>query len=103
MMSFYLLMKKMRKVENHIRIADRLKNVYHEQTVLAVFGPEGGLSRKEAETLRCSRFSYRFHLVREFCGRKQLHCIYCPQCLTNLNERGEQPCLQSHFIRWAAK
>ena len=27
------------------RIADRLKNMYPKQTVLAVFGPEGGLSR----------------------------------------------------------
>ena len=49
MMFFYLQMKKMQKVMNHIRIADRLKNVYHKQTVLVVFGPEGGLSRKEAD------------------------------------------------------
>ncbi|GEN84638.1 ribosomal RNA small subunit methyltransferase E [Sporosarcina luteola] len=38
------------------RIADRLKNVYHKQTVLVVFGPEGGLSRKEAEALVEARF-----------------------------------------------
>ncbi|MFS0575271.1 16S rRNA (uracil(1498)-N(3))-methyltransferase [Sporosarcina sp. 179-K 3D1 HS] len=38
------------------KIAVRLKNVYHRQTVLAVFGPEGGLSRKEAETLRSAGF-----------------------------------------------
>lgn len=38
------------------KIADRLKNVYHEQTVLVVFGPEGGLSRNEAETLRTEGF-----------------------------------------------
>lgn len=38
------------------KIADRLKNVYHEQTVLVVFGPEGGLSRTEAETLRSEGF-----------------------------------------------
>ena len=31
------------------RIADRLKNMYPKQTVLAVFGPEGGLSRTEAD------------------------------------------------------
>jgi len=38
------------------RIADRLKNVYHKQTVLVVFGPEGGLSRKEAEEMRDANF-----------------------------------------------
>ncbi|MFC5604040.1 16S rRNA (uracil(1498)-N(3))-methyltransferase [Sporosarcina koreensis] len=38
------------------RIADRLKNVYHKQTVLVVFGPEGGLSRKEAEEMRAAGF-----------------------------------------------
>ncbi|MFS0689786.1 16S rRNA (uracil(1498)-N(3))-methyltransferase [Sporosarcina sp. 179-K 8C2 HS] len=38
------------------RIADRLKNVYHKQTVLVVFGPEGGLSRKEAEEMRAADF-----------------------------------------------
>lgn len=38
------------------RIADRLKNVYHKQTVLVVFGPEGGLSRQEAEDMRAAGF-----------------------------------------------
>ena len=38
------------------KIADRLKNVLPGQTVLAVFGPEGGLSRTEAETLRSAGF-----------------------------------------------
>ncbi|MBE1553705.1 16S rRNA (uracil(1498)-N(3))-methyltransferase [Sporosarcina limicola] len=33
------------------RIADRLKTVYPKQKVLVVFGPEGGLSRNEAEIL----------------------------------------------------
>jgi 16S rRNA (uracil1498-N3)-methyltransferase len=38
------------------RIADRLKNVYHKQTVFVVFGPEGGLSRREAEEMRSADF-----------------------------------------------
>ena len=38
------------------RIADRLKNVYLEQKVLVVFGPEGGLSRTEADALRAAGF-----------------------------------------------
>lgn len=38
------------------KIADRLKNVYHKQTVLVVFGPEGGLSRKEAEEMSAAGF-----------------------------------------------
>lgn len=38
------------------KIADRLKNVYHKQTVLVVFGPEGGLSRKEAEEMSSAGF-----------------------------------------------
>ncbi len=38
------------------RIADRLKNVYHKQTVFVVFGPEGGLSRKEAEIMTSAGF-----------------------------------------------
>ncbi|CAM3116190.1 16S rRNA (uracil(1498)-N(3))-methyltransferase [Filibacter tadaridae] len=38
------------------RIADRLKQVHPNQKVLAVFGPEGGLSRKEADTLRSAGF-----------------------------------------------
>ena len=38
------------------KIADRLKSVSLEQKVLALFGPEGGLSRTEAETLRSAGF-----------------------------------------------
>lgn len=38
------------------KIAERLKNVYHKQSVLAVFGPEGGLSRNEAEALQSAGF-----------------------------------------------
>ena len=38
------------------KIADRLKNVYDKQSVLVVFGPEGGLSRKEAEMLISANF-----------------------------------------------
>lgn len=38
------------------RIADHLKNVNPEQTVLVVFGPEGGLSRSEAEAFRAAGF-----------------------------------------------
>jgi 16S rRNA (uracil1498-N3)-methyltransferase len=38
------------------RIADRLKNVYHKQSVLVLFGPEGGLSRKEADMLLSVEF-----------------------------------------------
>lgn len=38
------------------RIADRLKNVNPGQTVLVVFGPEGGLSRSEAEAFRTANF-----------------------------------------------
>ena len=38
------------------RIADRVKNMYHEQKVLVVFGPEGGLSRTEAEAFLAAGF-----------------------------------------------
>lgn len=38
------------------KIIDRLKNVSHKQTVLVVFGPEGGLSRSEAEALHSAGF-----------------------------------------------
>jgi len=38
------------------RIADRVKNLQHNQTVLAVFGPEGGLSRSEAQMLLAADF-----------------------------------------------
>ena len=33
------------------KIADRLKNVYHGQSIVVVFGPEGGLAREEAALL----------------------------------------------------
>lgn len=38
------------------KIADRLKNVYDKQSVIVVFGPEGGLSRKEADMLTSANF-----------------------------------------------
>ena len=38
------------------RIADRVKNIANKQKVLIVFGPEGGLSRNEAEVLTTSGF-----------------------------------------------
>ncbi|MCW1927075.1 16S rRNA (uracil(1498)-N(3))-methyltransferase [Bhargavaea beijingensis] len=38
-------------------IAAHLENVYHGQKVLAVFGPEGGISRKEADRFREAGFS----------------------------------------------
>uniref|UniRef100_UPI0026189C57 16S rRNA (uracil(1498)-N(3))-methyltransferase n=1 Tax=Sporosarcina sp. TaxID=49982 RepID=UPI0026189C57 len=38
------------------KIADRLKNVYHKQSILVVFGPEGGLAREEAEMLQEAGF-----------------------------------------------
>lgn len=38
------------------KIADRLKNVYDKQSVIVVFGPEGGLSRKEADMLMSANF-----------------------------------------------
>ena len=38
------------------RIADRVKNIANKQKVLIVFGPEGGLSRNEAETLTTAGF-----------------------------------------------
>lgn len=44
------------KSGNPNRMAERLKNVRPEQTVLTVFGPEGGLSRNEAEALRSAGF-----------------------------------------------
>lgn len=44
------------KSGNPHKIAERLKNVYHKQTVLAVFGPEGGLSRNEVSALRSAGF-----------------------------------------------
>ncbi len=33
------------------KIVDRLKNVYHGQSIVVVFGPEGGLAREEAALL----------------------------------------------------
>lgn len=38
------------------RIADRVKNMYDKQKVLTVFGPEGGLSRTEADMLLAGGF-----------------------------------------------
>lgn len=38
------------------RIADRVKNIHCGQQVLVVFGPEGGLSRNEAEQLLAAGF-----------------------------------------------
>ncbi|WP_025784797.1 16S rRNA (uracil(1498)-N(3))-methyltransferase [Sporosarcina sp. D27] len=38
------------------RIAVRLEKVYHGQSILVLFGPEGGLSRAEAEILRNAGF-----------------------------------------------
>ena len=87
-MSFFADEEDAKSAEPH-RILDRLKNVYHEQKVFVVFGPEGGMSRKEAETLMAAGFSSDCVRIREFCGLKQHHCIYCLQCLMNLNERGE--------------
>ena len=46
----------MQKVMNPIELSDRLKNMYQKQTVLVVFGPEGGLSRNEAEALIAAGF-----------------------------------------------
>ncbi|WP_432355204.1 16S rRNA (uracil(1498)-N(3))-methyltransferase [Sporosarcina sp. A2] len=38
------------------KIAVRLENVYHGQSILVLFGPEGGLSRAEAESLKDAGF-----------------------------------------------
>ncbi|MDV6377952.1 16S rRNA (uracil(1498)-N(3))-methyltransferase [Sporosarcina sp. GW1-11] len=38
------------------KIADRLKNVYHGQSIVVVFGPEGGLAREEAVLLEDAGF-----------------------------------------------
>lgn len=38
------------------RIADRVKNIHRGQKVLVVFGPEGGLSRSEAQLLLAAGF-----------------------------------------------
>lgn len=38
------------------KIAVRLKKVYHGQSILVLFGPEGGLSRSEAQELRDAGF-----------------------------------------------
>lgn len=44
------------KSDDPHRIADRVKNLSLEQKVLVVFGPEGGLSRKEADLLSQAGF-----------------------------------------------
>ena len=49
-------MKKTPKAVIRIGWLSDLKNVHPEQTVLTVFGPEGGLSRNEAEALRAAGF-----------------------------------------------
>ncbi|ARF18735.1 16S rRNA (uracil(1498)-N(3))-methyltransferase [Sporosarcina ureae] len=38
------------------KIADRLKNMYHEQSIVIVFGPEGGLAREEVTQLQEAGF-----------------------------------------------
>ena len=44
------------KSEEPHRIADRVKSMYLKQKVLIVFGPEGGLSRDEADLLTLADF-----------------------------------------------
>lgn len=44
------------KREERPRLADRVKNLSPNQNVLIVFGPEGGLSRNEAEALQEAKF-----------------------------------------------
>lgn len=44
------------KSEEPHRIADRVKNMRPKQKVLIVFGPEGGLSRSEADSLTLANF-----------------------------------------------
>lgn len=44
------------KVRSGGSIAALIENVYHGQKVLAVFGPEGGISREEAERFRAAGF-----------------------------------------------
>ncbi|WP_313234761.1 16S rRNA (uracil(1498)-N(3))-methyltransferase [Sporosarcina ureae] len=44
------------KSEMPHKIADRLKNVYHGQSIVVVFGPEGGLAREEAALLEDAGF-----------------------------------------------
>ncbi|MFJ7971358.1 16S rRNA (uracil(1498)-N(3))-methyltransferase [Psychrobacillus sp. NPDC096389] len=40
------------KVMNRQKFADQLKKVYDKQSILIVFGPEGGLDRQEVQQLR---------------------------------------------------
>ncbi len=42
--------------KNRQTIADHFQNVYHGDSVLVVFGPEGGISEKEVEWLRTRQF-----------------------------------------------
>lgn len=44
------------KIDNRPRLADRVKELKANDKVLIVFGPEGGLSRSEAEHLRQANF-----------------------------------------------
>lgn len=44
------------KIENRPRLMDRVKDFKVNDKVLIVFGPEGGLSRSEAESLQAANF-----------------------------------------------
>lgn len=44
------------KLENRPRLVDRVKELKPGNKVLVVFGPEGGLSRNEAESLQAANF-----------------------------------------------
>lgn len=44
------------KQDNRPRLADRVKALEKDHKVLVVFGPEGGLSRTEAESLQAANF-----------------------------------------------
>lgn len=42
--------------KGHQTIADQFQNVYHDTSILFVFGPEGGIAEEEAEWLRANDF-----------------------------------------------
>ena len=44
------------KAESRTRFAEQMKSVYDKLSVMVVFGPEGGLSRSEAEVLKEAGF-----------------------------------------------